>query len=267
MNINNLGLLNILGEIINEEEESSDKAISEFLLYNIDNIRYVTINNIVDQAFVSHSSVRRFCNNLGYQNFSELKSSFSDIVFPSNLHLRKFEPVEKYRVNIVNELENIIVGINHVITDDTIKYLTHLINQYENIALLSANNTSSNLLKFQQELFYANKIIRIVNNNFDNEFLNEVSKRSSLIFVVSVSGVFAKEIYNIMDHTKGKKVLITANRDEEFIKPYNEIIYLSKKDIKSDAFGLFGKYGITYLFDLISEHYIYEYKKRNEKIY
>lgn len=260
MNINNLGILNILGTIINDGEESSEKAISEYLLYNLDNIDNLTINEIVDQAFVSHSSVRRFCNELGYKNFTELRSSFTAIAFPSNLHLRQFEPVEEYRKNIMTELVNMISEMNLIVNNIMIEYLVDLIYDYKEITLISANNTTSNLLKFQQELFYANKIVRVVNNNYNNDFLNEVSKQSNLIFVVSVSGVFAKEMASIMESIDGRKILITANRDENFLKPYDEVIYLSKKDIKSDSLGLFAKYGITYLFDLISEQYIYKYK-------
>lgn len=65
----------MLGAIINEEEDSSDKAISEYLLQHLETIESLTINEIVDQAFVSHSSLRRFCNKLGYKNFSEFRLS------------------------------------------------------------------------------------------------------------------------------------------------------------------------------------------------
>ena len=162
MNINNLGLLNTLSSIINDEEDSSDKAISKYLLTNLNQMDLLTINEIVDEAYVSHSSVRRFCNILGYKNFSELKNSFSDIVFPSNLHLRKFDPVHLYRENITAELTNIINGINQMNDDQMIQNIVDSIHNHAEVSLMSANNTTSNLLKFQQELFYANKIVRIV---------------------------------------------------------------------------------------------------------
>lgn len=260
MNINNLGLLNALGAIINEEEDSSDKAISEYLLQHLETIDSLTINEIVDQAFVSHSSIRRFCNKLGYKNFSELKDSFTDIAFPSNLHLREFESLGKYREELKLEITNMMTDMNQMVDNQTIEYVVDLIYKHKEIFFISANNTTSNLLKFQQELFYVNKIIRVVNSNYNNDFINKISKPESLIFVVSVSGVFAEQVYNIMDEIKGQKILITANRNEEFTNPYHEVIYLSEKDVNSDSLGALGKYGITYLFDLISEHYIYKYR-------
>lgn len=261
MNINNLGLLNTFSSIINGEEYDSDYAITNYILNNIDNLSSISINEVVDEAFVSRSSVRRFCNRLGYNNFSELKNSLTDIIFPSNIHLRSFEDIEVYRNDLINGLFNMVKSVNQVVTDDIVEYLVKTINEYEDILIISANNTSSNLLKFQQELFYAKKIIKLLNNNFDNDFLKKVSQPSSLIFVVSVSGVFANAINESIGEISGKKILISASRDEKLNEVYDQIIYISKKDVREDNFGLLGKYGITYLFDLISEQYIYKYKK------
>lgn len=260
MNINNLGLLNTLSSIINDEEDSSDKAISKYLLTNLNQMDLLTINEIVDEAYVSHSSVRRFCNRLGYKNFSELKNSFSDIVFPSNLHLRKFDPVHLYRENITAELTNIINGINQMNDDQMIQNIVDSIHNHAEVSLMSANNTTSNLLKFQQELFYANKIVRIVNNNYEDRNLSEVLNQSDLTIIVSISGVFAEGINQVIQNNTIKKILVTANRNPDFKAFYDEIYYLSENDIRSDALGLLGKYGTTYFFDLISEHYIYKYK-------
>ncbi|WP_067843075.1 MurR/RpiR family transcriptional regulator [Amphibacillus sediminis] len=262
MNINNLGLLNTLATIINDGERDSDYAITEFILNNIDNVSHISNNMIMDEAFVSRSAIRRFCNRLGYKNFSELKNSLSDIIFPSNIHLREFEHVKAYRKKMNQELAKMIEDINQLITDQVLDQLVDLINDYQDISIISANNTSSNLLKFQQELFYAKKIIRLVNHYYDNNNLKDSFGQSSLVFVVSVSGIFAKAINDIMHGISGKKILITANRNEAFVKSYDQIIYISKNDILwNDNLGLYGKYGITYFFDLLSEHYIYKYKK------
>lgn len=260
MNINNLGLLNMFSTIVNSDEQDSDHAITNYILNNIDNLNNISINEVVEEAFVSRSSVRRFCNRLGYSNFSELKSSLTDIIFPSNIHLRVFEDINSYRSKLSEGLSNMFSNVDQVVTDDTIEYLVEIIKEYEDILIISANNTSSNLLKFQQELFYAKKIIKLLNNNFDNEVLKKVSRETSLIFVVSVSGVFANAINDSINEIPGKKILISANHAKEISESYDQVIYISKKDIRDDNFGLLGKYGITYFFDLVSEHYIYKYK-------
>lgn len=271
MNVNNLVLLNSLSFIINEGITSSDYSIAEYLLRNIHNIERITVNKIVDEAFVSRSAIRRFCNSLGYENFTDLKNSLSDIIFPSNIHLRKFKHIKTYKAELIEGLSEMIDDINKSITNADIDHIVELINQYEDISIISANNTSSNLLKFQQELFYAKKIIKLVSNHVDNIRAENFTKNKSLIIIVSVSGVFAKAINNIVKGLNGKKVLITAYRNQCLEKTYDQIFYISNKtNTKNNQFwidkmGLYGKYGVTYIFDLISEHYIYKYHNNRKE--
>lgn len=265
MNINNLGLLNILGTIINEEHHNSEYAIAEFILNHIDEVSSLTINRIVDEAFVSRSAVRRFCIRLGFQNFSELKSSLTDIIFPSNIHLRSFGPIKGYRIELLDGLIYMLRDMNKMITDKDIKYFVKLLHEYENVYVICSNNTSSNLFKFQQELFFAKKVVKLVNNVFNEATFENVSKDSSLLLVISVSGAFARAINDTLKNVEATKILFTANKNYNFIDTYNQMYFINdhdhwNNDIWDDELGLIGKYGITYLFDLISEEYIYTYK-------
>lgn len=257
MNINNLGMLNTLGAIINEGETNSDYAFTKYILNNLDRINEVTVNEIIDNAYVSRSSIRRFCNKLGYNNFSDFKNTLTAIIFPSNIHLRSFKNITDYREELNTGLKKMIKDMNEVITDDLIKYLVNIIHNHDEVIFFSSNNTSSNLLKFQQELFYVQKIVRLINTNFNID--KEVFGPNHLIFVISVSGVFAFSIDEVLKKMGGKKVLVTANRTELLSNSYDKIIYISDQDIEEDEIGLLGKYGITYLFDLISQYYIYKH--------
>ncbi len=75
-----------------------------------------------------------------------------------------------------------------------------------------------------------------------------------------MSGVFAKSIIENINHLNVKKYILTANRDESILKDYDRPIFLSSKDERQDVDGLLGKYGVTFFFDLLSEHYISKYK-------
>lgn len=260
MNVNNLGLLNSLANIINEKIYDNDYFISEYILNHIDNIDTVSVNKMIEEVHVSRSAIRRFCKRLGYENFTVLKSSLSDIIFPSNIHLRKFESTDSYKNNLTNELFYIIKEMSDIITIDIIDSLSDLIHVYNNVSIVSSNNTSTNLMKFQQELFYAKKIVQLITNDFNNNKEGISGKESKLIIVVSISGVFSKAVRDRIHDVDGKKILITAHHSKEDQDVFEDIIYLSKKNINNDEFGLYGKYGITYFFDLLSENYIFKYK-------
>ena len=77
--------------------------------------------------------------------------------------------------------------------------------------------------------------------------------------MVSISSVFSSAVEETVKAMKGNKILITANKDECLSLSYDQVVYMSNNDIEEDEIGLFGKYGITYLFDLISQLYIHEY--------
>lgn len=77
--------------------------------------------------------------------------------------------------------------------------------------------------------------------------------------MVSISGVFSSAVEETVKAMKGNKNLITANRNEYLSRSYDQVVYMSNNDIEEDEIGLLGKYGITYLFDLISQSYIFEY--------
>lgn len=247
-----------MSHIINEEHETSDNAITKYLLMNLKKIDQISINDIVDSVHVSRSSVRRYAVRLGYDNFSELKSSFSDIAFPSNIHLRDYYGFEEYKKMLDEQLVQLQVDISSLISKDVIHHFCNQIWEHEYVYIVCANNTASTLDKFQQELMYANKLVEVVSSKFEEGFNFRSSKKANnLIIVVSISGVFSSSINKQIENLKGRKILLTANRNEIFAQQYDQVLYLSAKDIKEDKLGLIGKYGITYFFDLVSQYYIY----------
>ena len=57
----------------------------------------------------------------------------------------------------------------------------------------------------------------------------------------------------------GHKILITGNTDPRFKHTYDQIYWISQQHIENDFSGIYGKYGMTYLFDLIAEYYLFQF--------
>lgn len=266
LNLNNLGVLNKLASYINSvPKDSSDYAISSYLIKNIYNINNIGISDIIDDCYVSVSSIRRFCNDIGYNNFSDLRTSLNDIIYPSNIHLREFTSIDVYRKNLENEIYTRIKLMNNIITNDVVINLCERIDYYDEVFFLCPNNTTGNLVRFQQEMFSVNKIIHIISSNFNYEFNSNVETiKNGLLVVISVSGVFADSIQDIISKNDNLyKILITSNLKDNYIQTYNEVIKILDESIDNDKYGIISKYGVTFLFDLLSEQYIY--MKRNSK--
>lgn len=262
MNINNLGLLNSLSSILNEGIMDSDYAITVYLVENLDRISEMSVNEIIDETFTSRSAIRRFCNRLGYSNFSDLKDSVTKLIFPSNLQYRSQDDLLNHRTQLNKLIFTMIQDIDRVFTIAIVDELSDLIHEHKDVVLLCANNTSGDLIRFQQELIYGNKEIKIVSNAYTNNENIKSLTAESLIITVSASGKFAEIVNEWVSEIKGRKILITASRSEEFQTIYNKIFYISKHSFSNDYLGIYGKYGIAYIFDLISSSYISKYKRR-----
>lgn len=265
MNANTLGILNLMSHIVNEEHNTSDYAITKYLLQNLKILDQVSINDIVDHVHVSRSSVRRYALRLGYENFSDLKHSFSDIAFPSNIHLRDYYSFEEYKKILDEQLLQMRSDISALVSKEVIDSFCQQIRASEQVYVVCGNNTASTMDKFQQEMLYAHTLIEVVSSKFEEGMdFRTANEGDQFFIVVSVSGVFSESIQEQMSQLKGRKILLTANRSEAFIEQYDDILYLSAKDIKEDKLGLIGKYGVTYFFDLVSQSYIFQTYSQNE---
>lgn len=257
MKINNLGLLNSLSFIINSENpENTDYTLAHFILNNLYRITSVSILEMTEECFTSRSAVRRFCLRLGYENFSALKNSISKLVFPSDLRHRNIKEEPDYREHIKELVSKMIVDIDKQITDEMINYFCKLINQNVHIVILCANNTSGNALKFQQELMYASKVIHVISGSFTTNEILKLLNKEDVIITISASGKFAEFSSELVQNLKGRKFLITGNRNEKFMEIYNEIFYMSENSFTTDYLGIYGKYGVTYILDVLSMQYL-----------
>lgn len=258
--INNLGLLNNLSSIINSEKmDNINYVLAQYLLENLNRISNISILELTEECFTSRSAVRRFCAQLGYDNFSELKKSVTRLVFPSNLKYRDIRDYSDYQSLIKKLIEDMIKDIDEQFTTEKINSLCELIHKDVNVVFLCPNNTSGTIIKFQQELMFASKVINVISASFTTNEVLESLGESDIVITISVSGKFAEMSQEFVKSLKGHKLLITGNQERKLKDGYEEVLYISKQSITNDYHSIYGKYGITYILDLLSMQYIFLY--------
>ncbi len=254
------GLLNKISSIINDADDSNDAAIARYLISNIRRSDAINVTAIAERAHVTRSAIRRFCNRLGYQSLSELKRSFSQLVFPSDFRHR--DPnlsFSDYRAELDVRIMEMYAEVETRISDELLEELADDIARHQHVELLCTNNVSGNLMRFQQEMFFAGKIVRLVTESESKLTAWTESLNDSLIIVVSVSGMFARELDDRLWSRTAKKILITAFGNAETAARFDRTYYLSERGNGIDELGIYSKYAITYLFDLLSSRYITKY--------
>ncbi len=260
VNINDFDVLNRISSIINSEFGSNDAAIARYLIAHIRRSSEINVAAITRDAFVTRSAVRRFCNRLGYQSLSDLKESFTQSVFPSDLSHREEEfGYEEYRAELDVRMIEMFAEVESGVSDIAIKHLADEIDGHKNVEIWCTNNVSANLVRFQQEMFYAGKIVRIVAGANVAELKNMGDASQSLIILVSVSGLFASQAREYLDCRSGRKILITAFSNDDKSRSFDRVYRLGNAGNGIDRLGVYSKYAMTYFFDLLSSCYLSRY--------
>lgn len=145
------------------------------------------------------------------------------------------------------------------VSDIAIKHLADEIDGHKNVEIWCTNNVSANLVRFQQEMFYAGKIVRIVAGANVAELKNMGDASQSLIILVSVSGLFASQAREYLDCRSGRKILITAFSNDDKSSSFDRVYRLGNAGNGIDRLGVYSKYAMTYFFDLLSSCYLSRY--------
>lgn len=265
--VNNLGIRNLLFNIINQKDLSSiDYNIAYYLLNQFNDLDKLNIYRMVDECNVSRSSINRFIKELGYKNFLDFKNGFKNqryIIQKENLIDRPYgDYISILTDNIFNMMKELRERMN---TDEVIKICEN-IHFSKNVVFLSSSTNAGMVTYFQQEFIFMNKLIQSVSDSYSKHNFMSQLDYNDLIIVFSVSGRFAKACEEYVSNARSKKILITANRSNEISNNYNKVYHLSSKDINNVDINIYNRYGITYMLDIILNTYSFLYfNKEKEK--
>lgn len=113
MRINRLSLLYSLFSVLNNNSpEDSNYALAKYFLENYHRLSTLNIFDVASDCFVSRSSVRRFCQSIGYDNFLDLKTEFHEYDDQYNHYMAHMDR-ENYRETLSKEINDMIQELNH----------------------------------------------------------------------------------------------------------------------------------------------------------
>lgn len=235
-----------LNRLINDTEESVDTILAEYFLENFFKAKDFNIYDIAADCHVSRSSIRRFAENLGYQNFQNLKKNMIN-------ELPSIDD-QKYRTLLTNTIVNIAEELNHRMDTDQVDVICNCIRKSKKFYVVCSGASLSAVKDFQVRLVAKNKIFRIINGEEKLTYLKKIVTDQDCILIISISGVFAIELQDYFKEINAEKILITADRIDSFEKSYSKVYYMSHLDHSHNP-DLYRKYGLNYLLDILVNHY------------
>lgn len=274
MGTQRIGLLNRLCDIINHNEpDSSAYVLAEYFLMHYEEMGKLNIYDVAEECFSSRSGIRRFAQSIGYDNFKEMKEQFPTY---QDFQAYHFYPLENqdYQSYLSNSLHRVMDQVCQRVynSEDTGKLIEYL---HDSVCPMfyCCGMSQSIVQEFQREMIFCKKMVQV---SSDLEFCRkqmEAAEGNGLLIVISVTGNFADRSLAELDTIDAKKVLIIASNGSRFAGHFDMIYMLPPEEngqerklcghsievvpgvvtgdpALADCY-LYGRYGMTCLFDLL----------------
>lgn len=260
MNANRMSLLNSLFSIINENNESdSDYILAHYFLDHYHELDQLNIYEVAEECFVSRSSVRRFCKSIGFENFLTLKNEFSMYDDKFQAHM-EFAERDNFRKSLTEEINEMIKELDWRMDTREVYNIAKQIHDSRRTIFLTTGGPAGIVREFQQSMIFNKKVIYLISELYsDNELLLNLNEDDFLI-TISNSGIFAYASYPLIAESNAQKTLITLRRDPIFNKWYDKVYHLSSEDKSKNGVNVYGKYGVSYMLDVIYSEYTKNFK-------
>lgn len=265
MNINRRIAFNVMTSllaILNQNDDSNvDCVLAKYLLGHIQEIPKMSIYDLADACYVSRSSIHRFIKSCGYESWGDFKKAS----LSAEEHQHRFiqyTDYTDYTVHLKYQTIQMMEDVTRVIESEAMNSTIEAIHNSKEVVFLVADDSSSPVRVFQQQMTAMNKIIRVLTSS--NKNLSMIDKLTSddLLIVGSISGNFAIIINDDIRSLKTRKILLTTNRTTKFAQSYDSIFYLSSNRFSSASTlvanqNIYTAYSLSYFLDLLF-HFYYE---------
>lgn len=256
MNINRLSLLSSLFSVVNDNnEQDSNYVLAHYFLEHYHGLSELNIYDVAEDCYVSRSSVRRFCKSIGYENFLELKKGFNNYDDQYSYYMSHSNR-ENYREKLTREINEMIKELDERMNAEEVDKIAECLHRSRHIVFLTSDTSTSIIEEFQKSMIFFGKVIRIISDMYtDKSFINSLDERD-VVITISSTGTFASALGDYLSECNAYKILVTVNRDKELGTFYDKVYHLSAEDRSNQGRSVYGKYGISYMFDVIYSAYL-----------
>ena len=259
-------LTSLLSLLNRNDENDTDFILARYFLLNLKTIKNISIYKIAEDCYVSRSSVQRFIKNIGYDSFTQMKSSIDEIIAHED-GFKDYTDHTDYGSYITDAISAMVRDIEKTSRSAPFRKLLNLFNESRCVVILTAEDSSHACKLFQQQILTTGRLIRIISSANSNTDLLKTLNNEDMLLVCSVTGNYALAIDEQLKDIKARKCLITLNHTTAFEDSYSFIYYLSdeirvsSRSIVSSR-NVYNNYGLTFFFDLFFHECYRSYQKR-----
>lgn len=253
--IRHFSIMNSLFTVLNSSEiDSSEYILAKYFLENFDRLSELNIFDVASACYMNRSSVRRFCDRLGFSNFQELKRSAWEVERQKKFYT-SYAKHDNYKQYLAVAIADALAEINDMVSDFDLDTLVLRMQKAKQIVLVASDFSSMSVKEFQQQMITQGKVVRVCTDGSGDLALFDTLSDDDLVIVLSTSGNYAKAASDLMHRLECNKVLITMSREESVLAPYDMVFHIAK----SEAHGkktVHTKYGLNFFFDRLFNRYV-----------
>jgi DNA-binding MurR/RpiR family transcriptional regulator len=255
-----LTLLTSLFEVYNANElDSTSHQLAEYFIKNYDHLSDLGIYDVMDACYCSRSAVRRFCQSIGFDNFSEVR----DMAFEWGVFRHYFLSADRQLgpgFDLRGELDRLFGSIDRRTAAGDLDALVRGIHDARSTTLFSADPSANELKEFQRAMTVEHCVIRLVTESVPAAQAIRTLGEKDLLVAVSTSGAFVERQRGQLEATSALRVLVTANPGAEVCSVFDQVIAIGDELGRNNPLHrMYSTYGIAYLFDQVFSRYVQAY--------
>lgn len=229
-----------LSTIANEKADSTNSIIASFILENIEKIRAKEygIREIAAECHVGTASLSRFCKDIGFENFAELR----ELIASETAH----ENREK-GINSAN-IKNCMDMVDSSISQHKLEKLCEDLLKYKKVAAFGLLKASAAALSLETDLLMFGKKI-YTNFSFTEQLKYiENADKDTLIIIFSYTGSYFDYMNTPLsiDRTNAPKIWMVSGKKDRYAKYVNDVL-----DFSSDFSHAGHPYQLMYVENMI----------------
>ena len=132
-------LMTALLAVMNESEPKDPYyVLAQYFLYHFDQLRDLNIYDVADACYVSRSGIRRFCQSIGFDNFSDLKAEADEWKRQCNYFIG-YSVRPDYKEHLSGSIGEMMEEINRIATPAVLDKLAESIHASRHVVLFTSD--------------------------------------------------------------------------------------------------------------------------------
>ena len=256
--IQHFSLMNSLLAVLNSSEhDSTENVLACYFLGHFDCLKQLNVYEVAAECFTTRSGIRRFCQSIGLENFSDLKSYSWEWDRHSSLFIGYADHPD-YRSFLTDSIRLMTEQVNRLVSDDDLDCLAQSLHDAERVIILTSDFSSMAIRQFQQSMLYLHKIVHVITDSSgDISGLGTLGAADFLI-VISEHGNYAHAVRPMLEGSTVPKALVTLDGDHDLDEYFDQQIRLTDGE-KTDERTVYAHYGVSFLFELLYNRYLVKY--------